>query len=196
MTAIRGNRKVAPVNPEINRNRIADQAAAAAGIKTFINLADNEEEMRGYEGYNTTYCSTQALIALNMGVNFAAEEFRAGLADGFRFIASGEAPYMIFCNEGKDRAGFAVAVTECLMGASAEEVIGDYMVTFKNFYKVEPGTEQYDIIARSNICKSLAAAFGVADITEADLRAEAEAYLLEIGLSAEEIAQIRANLGE
>ena len=67
---------------------------------------------------------------------------------------------------------------------------------FWYFYKVEPGTEQYEIIARSNICKSLVAAFDVADISEADLQAEAEAYLLEIGLSADEIAQIRTNLGE
>ena len=152
--------------------------------------------MRGYEGFDTSYYSTQAVIALNLGVDFSAEDFRAGLAEGLRFIASGEAPFLVHCNEGKDRAGFVCAVLECLMGASAEEVVADYMVTFRNYYKVEPGTEQYAIIARSNICKSLAAAFGVADIAEADLKAEAEAYLLEIGVSAEEIEQIRANLGE
>ena len=189
-------RSSSPVNPEINRNQIADQASAAAGIKTFINLADNDEVMRGYEGFDGTYYSTQAIIPLNLGVDFSAEDFRSGLAEGLRFIAAGEAPYLIHCNEGKDRAGFAAAVLECLMGASAEEVVSDYMITFKNYYKVEPGTEQYEIIARSNICKSLAAAFDVADISEADLQAEAEAYLLEIGLSADEIAQIHANLGE
>ena len=189
-------RSSSPVNPEINRNRIADQASAAAGIKTFINLADNDEVMRGYEGFDAAYYSKQAVIALNLGVDFSAEDFRAGLAEGFRFIANGEAPYLIHCNEGKDRAGFMAAVAECLMGASAEEVIGDYMVTFKNFYKVEPGTEQYEIIARSNISKSLAAAFGIEDITAADLQAEAEAYLLEIGVTADEIAKIRENLGE
>ena len=82
------------------------------------------------------------------------------------------------------------------MGASADEVIADYMVTFYNYYGVQPGTEQYDIVANSNICKSLAAAFEIPDIREADLQAEAEAYLLEIGLTMDEIAQIRTNLGE
>lgn len=189
-------RASSPVNPEISRNLIADQAAAAAGVKTFINLADNEEVMRGYEGFDASYYSTQAVIPLNLGVDFMAEEFRAGLAEGLRFIAAKEAPYLVHCNEGKDRAGFVSAVLECLMGASADEVIADYMVTFYNYYGVQPGTEQYDIIAGSNICKSLAAAFDIADIREADLQAEAEAYLLEIGLSADEIAQIRTNLGE
>ena len=189
-------RSSSPVNPEINRNLIADRAAAAAGVKTFINLADSEEEMRGYEGFDASYYSTQKIIPLNLGVDFMAEEFRTGLAKGLRFIAANEGPYLVHCTEGKDRAGFVSAVLECLTGASADEVIADYMVTFFNYYRVQPGTEQYDIIANSNICKSLAAAFDIADIREADLQAEAEAYLLEIGLSADEIAQIRTNLGK
>ena len=189
-------RSSSPVNPEISRNLIADQAASAAGVKTFINLADNDEVMRGYEGFDASYYSTQAVVALNLGVDFAAEDFRAGLAEGLRFLAAGEAPFLVHCNEGKDRAGFVSAVLECLMGASADEVVADYMVTFKNYYKVEPGTEQYDIIAGSNIRKTLATAFDVADISEADLKAEAEAYLLEIGVSAEDIALIREKLGE
>ena len=189
-------RSSSPVNPEINRNLTADQAASAAGVKTFINLADNEEVMRGYEGFDTSYYSTQAIIPLNLGVDFMAEEFRAGLAEGLRFIVANEGPYLVHCTEGKDRAGFVSAVLECLMGASADEVIADYMVTFFNYYNVQPGTEQYDIIANSNICKSLAAAFDIANIREADLQTEAEAYLLEIGLSADEIAKIRINLGK
>ena len=189
-------RSSSPVNPEINRNLIADRAAAAAGVKTFINLADSEEEMRGYEGFDASYYSTQKIIPLNLGVDFMAEEFRTGLAKGLRFIAANEGPYLVHCTEGKDRAGFVSAVLECLTGASADEVIADYMVTFFNYYRVQPGTEQYDIIANSNICKSLAAAFEIPDIREADLQAEAEAYLLEIGLTAEEIAQVRTNLGE
>ena len=103
-----------------------------------------------------------------------------------------------FAGESTETAdlSFVSAVLECLTGASADEVIADYMVTFFNYYRVQPGTEQYDIIANSNICKSLAAAFEIPDIREADLQAEAEAYLLEIGLTAEEIAQVRTNLGE
>jgi hypothetical protein len=125
----------------------------------------------------------------------AADEFRAGLAEGFRFLASHEAPYLVHCTEGKDRTGFTVAVLECLMGASAEEVEADYMVTFFNYYGIEPGTEQYDAIVRSNIAKSLATAFDVESIYDADLAAEADAYLLEIGMTREEIDALKANLG-
>ena len=188
-------RSSSPVNPKNSRNLLADRAAAEAGVKVFINLADSEEVMREYEGFNDSYCSKQTIIALNLTMDFMAEEFRTSLANGLRFMAGHEGPYLIHCTEGKDRTGFVSAVLECLMGASADEVIADYMVTFYNYYGVQPGTGQYDIIAGSNICKILAAAFGTADIREADLKAEAEEYLLEIGLSAEEIARIRDHLG-
>ena len=189
-------RSSSPVNPEINRNTQADAAAKEAGIKTFINLADNDEVMRGYEGFEESYYAAQSIIALNLGVDFSADDFKAGLADGVRFIAQNEAPFLVHCNEGKDRAGFVSAVLECLMGASADEITADYMVTFYNYYGVEAGTEQYDAIARANIQKSLAAAFGIDSITGADLAAEAQEYLLAIGVSEEEIAAVKAKLGE
>ena len=188
-------RSSSPVNPKINRNLEADAAVNAAGIRTVMNLADNEETMKGYEGYSESYYSALDVIALNLGVDFTADDFRAGLAEGFRFLASHDTPYLVHCTEGKDRAGFTSAVLECLMGASAEEVTADYMVTYANYYGVQPGTEQYDAIVRSNIAKSLATAFGVESIYDADLAAEADAYLLEIGMTREEIDALKAKLG-
>ncbi|MBQ8159546.1 MAG: tyrosine-protein phosphatase [Clostridia bacterium] len=189
-------RSSSPVNPGIARSTQADAAARNAGVKTFINLADNEEVMKDYEGFSESYYSQQAVIPLNLGVDFAAEDFRMGLADGIRFIAKNEAPYLVHCNEGKDRAGFVSAVLECLMGADAGEVTEDYMVTYYNYYGVQPGTEQYGIVAASNIRKSLAAAFGLESIEGADLSKEAEEYLHKIGVSEEDIAAVRANLSK
>lgn len=189
-------RSSSPVNPEINRSAYADEAAKAAGVKTFINLADNEETLLGYEGFHDSYYSRQNRIALNLGVDFAAEDFRAGLAKGLRFIGTHEGPYLVHCNEGKDRAGFVSAILECLMGAAEEEIVADYMVTFYNYYGVEPSTEQYEIVANSNIRKSLCTAFGLASLEGADLRLCAEAYLASIGLTQAEINSLRANLAK
>ena len=189
-------RSSSPVNPEINRNKEADAAAAAVGVKTFINLADNEETMKAYEGFADSYYAKQAVICLNLGVDFAADDFKAGLAKGLRFIAANGGPYLVHCNVGQDRAGFVSAVLEALMGASAEEITADYMVTYFNYYGVAPGTEQYDIIAASNIQKSLAAAFGMTSIFEGDLQAAAVNYLTAIGVSAEDIAAVQSNLAE
>ncbi len=84
----------------------------------------------------------------------------------------------------------------CLMGATADEVVADYMITYHNYYGVESGTEQYEIIARSNIMKSLATSFGLETIEGADLQACAEKYLLSIGLTQEEISAVQTALGE
>lgn len=188
-------RSSSPVNPEINRNKEADAAAAAAGVKTFINLADNEETMKAYEGFADSYSAGQNVICLNLGVDFAADDFKAGLAEGLRFIAANEPPFLVYCNEGKDRAGFVCAVLEALMGATPEEIIADYMATYYNYYGVQPGTEQYDVIAASNIQKSLASAFHMADFFEGpDLMARAVHYMVEIGLSSEEYGAVFTKL--
>ena len=188
-------RSSSPVNPGIGRNLQADAAAAAHGIRTVVNLADSAEVMQGFEGYQASYYAGCDVIPLNLGVDFSAPDFRAGLAEGLRFIAGHEGPYLVHCSEGKDRAGFTSAVLESLMGASADEVIADYMVTYQNYYGVGPEDPRYPVIANSNICKSIPAAFGIADLYSADLAAAAENYILGLGLSPEEVASLKKNLG-
>lgn len=187
-------RSSSPINPEIGRSLYADEAAQNAGIKTVINLADASNT---YEGTENAYYRNCQTIYLNLGVDFADPAFKAGLADGMRFIIAGEAPYLVHCNEGKDRAGFTSALLECLMGASADEVIADYMETYINYYGLKKGTEKYDAVVNSNIVKTLEAAFGVEELYDANLAAEAEAFVMEeLGLSQEEVAALKTKLGK
>lgn len=184
-----------PINPELGRNTYADAALKNAGVTVIMNLADSAVSADAYPGYGDSYYHEQNVIFLNLGVDFQAEEFKTGLAHGLRYFAEHEGVYYVHCTEGKDRAGFVSALLECFMGASYDEVVADYMVTYKNYYGVEPGTDKYEAIAASNIIKSLEKAFGVEDLKTADLKAEAEEYIKEIGLSDDEIAALRANLG-
>ncbi len=187
-------RSSSPVNPIVNRSACADAAFKKAGVTVVMNLSDNEATVRGYAGYAESYYATTKYIALNMGVDFAAEEFRSKLAEGLRFFAENPGVYAVHCNEGKDRAGFVAALLECLMGASRDEVISDYMTSYANYYGVTKGDERYDIIAESNIGKSLRRAFGVTDLGSADLAALAEEYIKGIGLSDSELAALKRNL--
>ncbi len=189
-------RSSSPVRPAYNRNAEADAALQNALIRTVMNMADSEEAMKSYPDYDLSYYADCDIIALDMKIDFASEEFRTALADGFRYLASHEGPYLIHCQEGKDRTGFACGILECLMGASVDEVVEDYMLTYYNFYGIGPDSEQYAQIADSNIKASLADAFGVDAIDDAslDLAAEAEDYLLEIGMSAEEISALKDQL--
>jgi len=186
-------RASSPVNPSIGRNIYADKAAEAAGVKSFVNLADSADSAAAYAGFAESYYSAQNVLYLNLGVDFASELNRAGVAEAMTFLADAPTPVLVHCNEGQDRAGFMSALLECLMGASFEEVRADYMITFYNYYGIQPGTDQYNQIA-NNIDKNLRTAFGLETLEGVDLSAAAEEYLLGLGVTAETIAAVRENL--
>ena len=197
-------RSSSPVNNEIGRAAFSNDLMAEAGIKTVINLADSEEEIEGYfeaEGFASDYYKTLyedgGVIALDMGVDFQADDFKAKLKSGLEFLIGSEGPYLIHCTEGKDRAGFVSALLEALMGATKEEIKADYMLSFINYYHVELGSEQYERIADRNIFNELRIIAGLdkdASLEDVDLAAAAETYLQGIGLTSAQITALKARL--
>lgn len=187
-------RSASPINPKHNRSTYADAACRKYGIVTVLNLVDNEETAKSYEGFDETYYSTTNYIALDMSVDFDSDDFREKLAKGLKFFAENKGPYLVHCTEGKDRAGVTAALLECLMGASYDEVVSDYMVSYYNYYGITPDDERYDKIAAKNIESTLKQMYGTDDLKNADLAAEAEEYCKEIGLTDDEIASLRTNL--
>jgi protein tyrosine/serine phosphatase len=186
-------RSSSPINPDLGRNTYADKAARDAGIITVVNLADSSNT---YEGAENTYYSTCQVTYVNLGADFLSEATLRGIAEGMRFIINNDGPYLIHCNEGKDRAGFVSALLECLMGATLNEVIDDYMLTYYNYYGVEKDTEKYNAIVKNNLIKVLNTTFKVADVYKAELATEAEAFLIEdAGLTSNEVAALKAKLG-
>ncbi len=187
-------RTASPINNIHGRSDYADAAIKNAGVTVIMNLSNDEAEIEESEGFDGRYYATTNYIGLNMSNDLMSDDYKAKFAEGLRFFAENPGVYAIHCREGKDRTGFTVAVIECLMGASFDEVVSDYMVSFYNYYGVTPDNERYNVIADSNIVKSLQNAFGVSDIRNVDLAAEAEEYIREIGLTDEEINKLKANL--
>ena len=185
-------RSSSPINPALGRNTYADKAAENAGILTIVNLADPSNT---YDGTESTYYSTCQVVYVNLGMDFLSEATLNGIAEGMRHIINNNGPYLIHCNEGKDRAGFISSLLECLMGATLDEVIDDYMLTYYNYYGVEEGSEKYDAIVKNNLIKVLNTTFKVDDVYKADLAAEAVAFLTEdAGLTADEVTALKAKL--
>ncbi|SCG81871.1 protein tyrosine/serine phosphatase [Proteiniborus sp. DW1] len=198
-------RSSSPINNEIARAAYANGLAEAVGIKTVLNLADSKEEINSYvsaDDFNSEYYKSLYdagnVITLNMGVAVAEEDFGNKLAEGLRFLIKNDGPYLIHCNEGKDRAGFVSALLEALMGASIDEIVNDYMITYENYYKLEKDSEQYKAVAESNIIASMTTVVAQlekgADISKVDFVKAAENYLKRIGLTEKEIAAIKEKL--
>ena len=198
-------RSSSPVNNEIGRAMYADKLAEENKINTVMNLADSSDAVEGYfkeEGFASPYYKSLyergQVIALNMGVSFKTREFQAALVEGLTFLSNNEGPYLVHCNEGKDRAGFTSALLSALMGLSYEEIAADYMTSYENYYHVEKGTEQYEAVKRSNIDSMLSFIAGVEadNLSSVDLSAKAEEFLLAIGMEKANIDTLKSKLSK
>ncbi len=133
-------------NPNLDdaRSPYAEALASAAGIKTIINLVQTDEEAQA----ERAKFPDAVVVTAPMGVDTASEEFKAALKTALTAIPENEAPFLIHCNEGKDRAGIVCAIIEGVIGFTPEEIVADYMLSYENYYGVEKGTEKYELLAQ------------------------------------------------
>ena len=187
-------RSSSPVSTWSERYTFSDKAAERAGVKTFVNLADDDP--RKQAGFTGSYYSTQKIIPLGLSMKYQSKTFRESLAKGIAQMAGSEPPFLVHCSLGKDRAGFVCALLECLCGAGLDEVIADYLVSFGNYFGIEPGSREYDIVVECEITRFLAEAFGVkaGELGRLNLAEAGERYFRGIGVSADEIASLREKL--
>ena len=110
-----------------------------------------------------------------MKPTYGDESFNQAMARGMRFFLDpkNSGPYEVNCVEGKDRTGFVIAVLECLGGASYEELIEDYMITYYNYYYLTKNDPGYLLLADFNLVSQMAYCFNVSELTTCDLKASA-----------------------
>ena len=221
-----------PLNCDKNPGRygVVDSLARTVGIKTEIDLADTPENVEKYmstKGYASTYCPQLfregSTIACGMMANTFCDDFKTRLGKAVRFMISHQPPYLIHCNEGKDRCGFVSMLFEALAGASIDELRRDYMVTMLNFYKIPDYGESYQQRQLLSIDRMIwlmcnedalanyqAIKWDEIDVSAIDweglglyqnktfqgvkLQASAKKYLMECGLSEEECEALRGIL--
>ena len=187
-------RSSSPVDDWGNRNLIADNAAEKFGVKTFINLADSQKSLIARQNFYDTYYSKQAYICLNLSTKYYSNSFKNNLAKGIKFMAAHEPPYLIHCSLGKDRAGIVCALVECLAGASFEEIVNDYMISFYNYFCITKNSQEYDLVVNNEIRAFLSKILDVKNPENANLKIAAENYFKNLGVSDYEIKILREKL--
>jgi hypothetical protein len=197
-------RSSSPIYLYLGRNYYVDSLAQAAGVTTFINLADSESSAYSNKGYETTYYSTQNIIFLGVPPEFFSEIFKVGLVIGFRYMIEHEGPYLVHCTYGMDRTGFMIAVLEALMGATTEEIQDDYAKTFSNYFTVVNGkqvalNEQQIDFFKAVVLRNLKAVYhaegiDVPDTEPIDWASATERYLEKLGVTQEEISDLKDRL--
>ena len=197
-------RSASPVDNKANRAHYADMLIQEAGVQTVMNMANDAEGIEAFiaeEGFDSPYYrglyEAGKVSAEEMVIDFTSSDFAAGIVKGFSFLAGGETPYLVHCLEGKDRTGFAIMMLEALMGWSEAQIVDDYMLTYANYYGIEPGTDNYDLIVEKNIRPMLNLVTGTeqgTSLTDVGLKAAAEAYLLDNGMDEATLKQLEAKL--
>jgi hypothetical protein len=186
-----------PALPGNARFPYAQQLAENARVVTVLNLSDTEgetalraENIPWYQNFITK----NNIIALAMPGDFNAPGFFDGLKAALSFMAARDPPYLIHDVEGRDRTGFAAALLEALMGASAEEISADYMASYVNLYKIPADSDSYRVIAYFAEDALLKICGGKAP-ERCDLEGEAERCILEeIGLGRDELESLKRKL--
>ena len=188
-------RSSTPVEEAIGRNEYAMAAMEKAGVRTVVNLDDSRQTMLDYAAYPGSYYSRCRIVNPEMSYDFTSAEFGEKVRTCLLFIAENDGPYLVHCKEGKDRTGILCAILEGFAGADADEIAADYMLTYRNYYALEPSDAAYAIILNNNLVKTLSALLGLDDLRAADLQEKTAQYLRSIGLTDAQLALLRERLG-
>ena len=198
-------RSASPCDNQHKRASFANALAEEYGIRFVLNLSDNETKYEAYTQaedfssayYDSLYQSGEVLL-LALNANYRSDDFAAVISKALLTMTEHSGPCLIHCVEGKDRTGFVCALMLALAGASAQEIIDDYMITYYNYYGItkEDSPERYEAVQVNvnDFMYFLCDAESGTPFEKMDLKAGAEAYLGRGGLTGDQIAQIEAYL--
>jgi protein-tyrosine phosphatase len=126
------------------------------------------------------------------------EDGRAGLATSLNVIADpAAAPIVVHCMAGKDRTGVVCALTLSLLGVSDEDIATDYALTETAMASLTEYLRTHNpeaIEGNDHMFDSPRAAMLLFLADVRTLHGSVEKYVREIGVSAEQVASMRAHL--
>ena len=200
-------RSASPCDNQHNRAPYVDALIREAGVKTILDLADNEVKIEKYiarddfaSPYFLSLYENDQVIPIALNMNYLSDDFGMKIVQGFNLMAEKEGPYLIHCTEGKDRTGFVAMLIEALAKASYEEIEADYMKTYANYYRIDKSNdkEKYQIILERNLDGMIVFMVNDAgiDFKNCDLSIYAENYLQRCGMSEEQIQALKGCLME
>ena len=197
-------RGASPIDNRRKRAETVDIILEELEIKYDIDLADNRATIDGFyqkDDFKSEYFQyldeEEKVLPLGMAAAYKTEDFSNKMKTMFLSILNNDGPYYIHCLEGKDRTGYVCMVIEALCGASYEELIEDYFITYHNYYGIEKGTKKYDAIKAIHIDEMIRYVFDFnnsVNLLTANYHSQVNNYLLSIGLQQAEIDAVQNKL--
>ena len=188
------HRSSSPFCDDINRAYYVSEYMESEKVKTVLNLADTEEKMKSYDmpPYSRQLWEEGNVILCPLKADPTADDFNKRLIAALKELPSRPAPYIVHCMEGKDRTGYVCALLEGLCGATYEEIVDDYLITYNNYFHLNPGNSpelcNTLVSLRLNTCLMYYA--GVSDeaqLPNVDYAKAFSAYLLSHGMNHQQL---------
>ena len=211
-------RGAAPIDNRRNRASTVDNLLKENNIKYDIDLADvyvlgafaafdqvPVDYTPSLQGnfvigeYFQELMDANKVVLLGMAAAYKTDDFASKMKTMFEAILNNDGPYYIHCLEGKDRTGYVCMVIEALLGATYEELIDDYFITYHNYYGIEKGSNKYEVIKSLHIDEMIRYVFGFDENTnllKANYKTPVNSYLLSIGLTQDQIDAIQVKLSK
>jgi len=190
-------------NLDKKRDEMYTELVLDAGINCIINLAGNVKDIETLAGlvpwYNTLFKNGN-VIGLDIQFDFdfldqfEYDIFNYRLRQGFKFLITHDGPYLFHCNAGTDRTGFVAAIIELLFGASIDDVIHDYLLSYGKKF-ADAKDKKINFITGRNIYGQINAVVNGKINDSNNLQAYIETYFLEkIGLTKNELDMLKEKL--
>ena len=187
-------RSSSPFCNDINRAFYVSQYLESEKVKTVLNLADTEEKMLSYDipPYSRKLWDEGNVILCPLNADPTGDDYNNRLIEALKQLPSRPAPYVVHCMEGKDRTGYVCALLEGLCGATYDEIVADYLVTYDNYYSLNPSQDPERcntlVSLRLNNCLMFYAGVSTeAQLPNVDYEKAFSAFLLAHGMSQQQL---------
>ncbi len=188
------HRSSSPFCNDISRAYYVSEYMESEKVMTVLNLADTEEKMKSYDmpPYSRQLWEEGNVILCPLKADPTADDFNKRLIAALKELPSRPAPYIVHCMEGKDRTGYVCALLEGLCGATYEEIVDDYLITYNNFFHLNPGNSpelcNTLVSLRLNTCLMYYAGVNdEAQLPNVDYAKAFSAYLLSHGMNHQQL---------
>lgn len=166
---------------------------SASVVTNYYGRASTVKQIMGKKGIK------HILDLSNIRFQCESDEFAYELIKRIRTILSQPGPFIIQCDAGKKRTGFACIILEALSGTSYDNIVKDYLKSYENNNRLELSknpvlvariivgciNSHIEFIADSNV-----------DISSINLQNSAKDYLKKYGLSSKEITELQLVLSK
>ena len=134
------HRTSSPFCNDINRAYYVSKYLEDENVMTVLNLADTKEKMFTYDmpPYSRSLWEGGNVILCPLKADPTADDYNNRLIEALKELPTRPAPYVVHCMEGKDRTGYVCALLEGLCGATYQEIVDDYLITYDNYYLITP----------------------------------------------------------